>query len=394
MLYPQFLSTETAEWLELSAQLLAAYEPTRNSSRAEIEEMTEPLVTGASKPWVAKGLLKTIDDHAEFSCPQDIDYAAERLKMFDLAATLLRGGEFADEGEYHRKLMEQSRGWPLSNGVSYFADLPENDRVTGLKQMNARQVIEHYNVGLVQGLLLRASAMTVDVSDEEPARLRRLFKYVKFFRLLAQAERNVSTGGIRLTIDGPASVLDQSKKYGLQLASFFPAVCSLKHWRIWADVQWKEQPMKLKLDETSGLVTTYHNFTAYAPEEIKLFERHFRETSARWRMTEDTPFLMGEKNEVFFPDFSFVDAGGRVVHLELFHRWHVTQLMRRLDFCEKHPEMPMVIGVDRALLNSGELEERLSNSTWFSMRGYLFRDYPTVDKTLKALDAASGLQRF
>ena len=152
--------------------------------------------------------------------------------------------------------------------------------------------------------------------------------------------------------------------------------------------------MKLKLDETSGLVSTYHNFIAYVPEEITLFDRHFRETSTNWRLTEDTPFLTGEKNEVFFPDFSFVDSEGHVVHLELFHRWHATQLKHRLDYCEAHPELPLIIGVDKTLASSAELSERLNASDWFASRGYLFRDYPTVDKTLKTLDAAASCQRW
>ena len=37
---------------------------------------------------------------------------------------------------------------------------------------------------------------------------------------------------IRLKIDGPASILENSLKYGLQLASFFPALCRLKKWKI------------------------------------------------------------------------------------------------------------------------------------------------------------------
>ncbi|MBP5638676.1 MAG: DUF790 family protein, partial [Victivallales bacterium] len=343
-------------------------------------------VVAASKSAVAKGLLKSIDDHADFACPQDIDYSVERMRMFQLSAELLRSGRFSDEGAYHRELQVRSMDWPLSGNESYYADLPENDRLVGVRQLNPRQGIECYNIGLVQGLLLRASSMQVDVADEEPARLRRLFKYLKFFRLMATAIRNSSTGGIRLTIDGPASVLDQSKRYGMQLGSFFPAVCSLRHWRVWSEVEWKEHRLNLKLDETSGLVCTYHNFIAFSPEEIKMFECHFKETSSNWKIIEETPFLTDDNNEIFFPDFSFQNAAGVVRHLELFHRWHAKQLMKRLDYCETHPDLPLIIGVDRALLNSSELEEWLNSSAWFNSRGYLFRDYPTVDKTLRTLD--------
>ena len=87
--------------------------------------------------------------------------------------------------------------------------------------------------------------------------MRRLFKYLKFFRLLCTAEAVADKKNkkqpqvIRLKIDGPASILENSLKYGLQLASFFPALCRLKKWKISSAIKVRERNLKLKLDENT-----------------------------------------------------------------------------------------------------------------------------------------------
>jgi len=105
-----------------------------------------------------------------------------------------------------------------------------------------------------------------------------------------------------------------------------------------------------------------------------------------WHIVGETPFLRGENNEIIFPDLSFASDTGEVRHLELFHRYHANRLPARLDWMEKHPEIPLIIGVDKILLRNPELEEQLNNSTWFQQNGFLFRDYPTCEKTRQCLN--------
>ena len=46
-----------------------------------------------------------------------------------------------------------------------------------------------------------------------------------------------------------------------------------------------------------------------------------------------------------------------------------------------------MLGVDRSLLRDEELAARLESSAWFQAHGFLFRDYPTVERVQKALQA-------
>ena len=396
-LKPQFVSTSDAELLDLAERLLAAYDPSSSPVREDIEELTSQVVQGCRTLKQAQGILKVVDDQAIFSAPQDMDYAAARFNLFQKAAEILRANPGQLEEQYHQQLKELTADNPLASRESIYEDLPANDRLVKLSFITPKQVLERYNCALVQSLLLHASSLQLVVHDTDPAKLRRLFKYLKFFRLLASitADRSADSSDtpdkLNIVIDGPASLFDQSKRYGFQLACFFPAVVALDHWHLRAEINWKDTKKFLVLDESCGLVSHYHNFTAYVPEEIQLFHRYFKESVTDWTIVGNAPFIKANGNDVIFPDFSFQHTDGTLVHLELFHRWHATQIMPRLDWLEQHPSVPLVIGIDRFLLKDEALKSRLETDNVLKQRIFLFSDYPTVDKTLRCLNAFLSL---
>lgn len=398
-LKPNFISTDDPVALALAADILAPYRLPDGPRRSEIDEMTEPVIKGAQDLIFAKGLKKIIDDQAEFAAGGEIDYPSERRRLFVLAAGILREPARLGEDEYRQRLTAAAAGHPLLAEDSLYADLPENDRLRAFHDLTPRQLLERYNCSLVQGLLLRAGQMDLVVHAGDASRLRRLFKYLKFFRLLCRLYQdedgeavNPAVDKIRVAIEGPAGIFAESKRYGLQLACFFPAVCAMPRWRIRAELEWKGQCRELLLDESSGLVSHYHHFTAYVPDEIQLFHRHFAETVTAWKIVTHTPFLAGPGNELIFPDLSFENSAAELYHLELFHRWHAGPLQERLCYLDQRSELPLLIGVDRALCKQHpDLQKQLEQRPWFASRGFLFRDYPTVEKTLKCLENARKL---
>lgn len=401
---PRFVSAAAPALLELSEQLLSAYRQAAENrqSASELKEFVMPLIDGAHNRIFARALQKLLDDRSTFASAEEIDFAGCRAEILQASAALLKGaaalGSMAD---YHQLLSQSiSSGNPLMHSGQLYADLPENDRLLAFDDLDARQLLERYNVALVQALLLNAASLEVWVSTEDAPKLRRLFKYLRFFQLLATLEdasekTTRSTDGIldlHIIVDGPASILEQSRSYGLQLATFFPAICTVEQWRIKAEIVWKEKPFTLELDESSGLVCPYHNFAAYIPDEIRLFHRQFKETVSDWQIVGHTPFLRGSGREVIIPDLSF-QRGKKVIHLELFNRWHKNGLEERLKWLEKHPKQPLILGVDRSLLKqNSELAARLESSEWFQQCGFLYRDYPTCEKTRRALEARRSKQ--
>jgi predicted nuclease of restriction endonuclease-like RecB superfamily len=134
---------------------------------------------------------------------------------------------------------------------------------------------------LAQSPLLYSSRLDAEVSDSDPAKLRRLFKYLKFFRLLAKISlldddskgvegSEVEARRFALRVDGPASIFESSNKYGLSASQLLPALIQVSEWKIDCEVKMRERVLRLKLDQTSGLVSHYSNFGAYIPEEASM----------------------------------------------------------------------------------------------------------------------------
>lgn len=401
-IYPRFV-TATPQNLSLCGQLLDIYREAAQTQRplGELEEYLKPVVTDAQNPRFVQALRKLLDDRCEFSSLSQLDFPALRRELFQASANLLKNDE-----PLPRDLSWQSRlkaicpeNALLQSGQLY-GDLPENDCLLKFDEPTAEQLLERYNTGIVQAILMNAKSMRIQIGSEDAARLRRLCQYLRFFQLLADV-RNLEVESpesgqenlrwLEMEVDGPASILEQGRKYGLQLATFFPAVCTMKRWRLEAQIDWDEKEVTLRLDDKFGLKCPYHQFSAYIPDEIRLFRQHIQENcdTLQWRIVEDAPFLKGAGREIIFPDFTFRKKKSRAsIHLELFHRWHPRGLRERIEWLEKHPRTPLVLGVERTLLRDKELSDLLDNSPWFQEHGFLYRDYPTVEKTIKALEKA------
>ncbi|MEI8246493.1 MAG: DUF790 family protein [Lentisphaerota bacterium] len=394
---PVFIAVDDQVNLELASELLAVYrlpEDGKPPTRGELEEIVEPLLNVHKDVKLAKGFNKLILDRCKFTMPLEFDYAGLRQKLFTGSTALLKSG-IADLDEYRRQLLEAvSADANIIDGGIY-ADLPQNETLVAVKTMFTKELLERYNCSQVQALLLYCGDMLVDVEDPDPAEMRRLFKYLKFFRLLAEVkkmpdgkdEHGNKTMRIQMQISGPASIFENSRKYGLQLATFFPAVCLLKKWMLKAEIDLGGKKYKLRLDWKSNLVSHYRNFSAYVPEEVAMFHRLFKEKIQDWQIVGDTPFFDAGNQEIIFADLSFKNSGGKIIHLELFHRWHSTPLLKRLDYCASHSDMPFIIGVDRSLSERPEIKQVLESSDFFQKKGFLFRDFPGVERVYKLLES-------
>ena len=116
-----------------------------------------------------------------------------------------------------------------------------------------------------------------------------------------------------------------------------------------------------------------------------MFSKLFKKKIEDWKIVETASFLDTGNQELIFPDFSFKNRDGKLIHIEFFHRWHSTQLLKRIEYCNNTPNLPLIIGVDRFLYNKSEIKNKLDSSNWFNQNGILFRDFPGVDRIHKKL---------
>lgn len=383
-LKPAFIATDSPVWLGVAEELLSLYQrgSSEGYSRQQIEELQSALVQSYSLK-IGGGLALVCQKLAEWSGSSEIEYPQIRRELFLNSAKLLQSGESLTLAEFQKRL-------PIEV-TDIYGDLPSNERMIGFPtHISPKNLLNRYNIGLVQGLLLHAGEIEITIKNPPAEELRRLFKYLKFCRLLAEIRVN-SKKQLKIVVSGPLNLFSDSRKYGLQLATFFPAITNMPEWKISTELKLEHgRGGKLSLDQKSGLVSHYRSYSAYIPEEIRLFYRHFKEKSTQFTLEESGSFITLSGGEVIFPDLTFKSvATGNIYQLELFHRYHKHQLLRRLEQL-KNGELDdnILIGVDRSITkNSPELEVENINQKLI-----MFSNFPGVsriNRILNLLDSKS-----
>lgn len=365
---------ETAR--RICGELLGAFDEAAAGrwTRGELEEWCATLIRREKEVKLASGLAKMLFDRAEFE-ESDDTLPAVRREVLSRAATALK-----NSGGDYRKYRDE-----LRNGrgdLDLYGDLPEFARLEKCRAFaSAEELIDAYNLALVQGLLLYTEKLTLTFKAPRQEEMRPLLRKMRFHRLLASATA-MNADKTVLVIDGPFSILENSRKYALQLATFFPNVLQMPEWRLDARLKIDDRELELTLDERSPLRTPRRRVD-YLPPEIAAFRTAFR--SPDWELLTDQPPILPAGETPVIPDLSFRHIRtGEVVHVELFHRWHKTNLTNRLADPEKLKKMHLVIGADRSLNDTLDAYPQAEEAG----RLFRFRDFPGVETTLRALNKA------
>ncbi len=394
-IHPLFIDPEDRKLLTFSSALIGIYSNAIGSTMDELNTQCMPELQTVKDLKLAKGILKTVNCYAEFSSNKQVEYPPLRQRILQHAAELLQQGKLPENPlDVRSAVLESLEHEPdtadcvrLFSETPLYADLPENDHLDNFKKVFAKDILHRYNISLVQTLLLYCKKLECTLYlSEEPGQLRRLFKYLKFFRLLFRAE--LRNDRLFLQIDGPASILENSNKYGFQMACFFPALCLLQRWELQCKIQGLSKTDKnLHLSQDNHLHSHFNHYSAYLPEEIKMFAELFARKQQDWQLDDAPGYLNPEGQQLIFPDFMFTHRqSGESFYLELFHRWHAGQLEERLHFCLEHPDSRLLLGIDRTLLKKDDsLKQRLESDPRLEHCTFLFRDFPGVSHTLELL---------
>ena len=375
----RFVDANEPDLLLLSQCLIDCFcdAASKGMTRDQLEEELE-LYRRQKELKVVDGLIKLLMDRTEFFPQQETDYPSLREKVFLSSAELLSqcGGNL----ENYRASVVRLAG----ENTDLYGDLPGFETIKKFPLIKAEELLNRYNLALAQGMLFYARTLKIKVSDPEPAELRRMLKYLKFFRLLAEVVRSKDSA-LELDISGPFSLFGPTRKYALNLAVFLPAAVRLKEWKVSAELEIGNKKGRFTLDESSGLVSHYRNFSAYVPEEVKMFHRLFAEKITDWKIVGDTPVLHAGKQEFIIPDISFESQQKEVIHLELFHRWHKAQLEQRLKTLVRK-ELPLILGIDRSIMPNEEFETLLQDQPTLGNRIFRFSDFPGVETVHRILN--------
>ena len=366
--------------LYLAESLLTLYSSSIGQSRKELEEELSFLLTSFRSIKLAKGFNKIILDKSKFQQIDSVELQEVRDELFLFSTDLLSRGDdikylaFKDEVTKHFKNSE------LLNNI--YGDLPDFDLLTETLETTPERLIELYNQVLIQSLILNSGSLFIRIFNPEPKIVRLIARYLKFFRLLFEFKSLEFEKVLLLKITGPLDLFEKTQKYSLQLASFFPVICLSKNWHIEAKVKLDGTEYDLELDESSG-VKPFSYTASYIPEEFEMFKKYFNEKVKEW-VCEDALYpYKSSAQTVVFPDYVFKNEDTQQqVNLELFHRWHKSQVTQRINNLDQVDNY--IIGIDRSIYKK-ELKDSIDNSGLLDKKIFLFRDFPGVDKVKNIL---------
>ena len=353
-LRPSFIKPDDRELLALATELIAEVEGGTGQTRDGIEESLSLRAGASSKPKVARGLVKLLLDRAQF------DEAAEgiaetRWARFQLAAGVLRGLPPDATIEAYEARLAEALPAPLPEvREALYLDLPGHRRLLGWEKLTPPELLERYNLALAQGPLMGARRLTLRARSPELLRVRKVLRWLKFCRLVAEVRRDGEDWA--LEVEGPGALLSLQKKYGLQLASFLSVVPVLERWELAAEVEASARRRAvLVLDHRDPLVSPMPAALGHIPAEVATLAEGFED--AEWELDlTPLPRHTGASG-LCVPDLTFRHREtGREVALELFHAWHAGPLARRLGELRSRPDPGLLLGVDRALARGEERE--------------------------------------
>jgi len=182
---------------------------------------------------------------------------------------------------------------------------------------DARALLACYNVAQFQVVLFDATQMRIHATTH----LKSILRFAKLAELMHTIRRK-EDGSFLIVLDGPASVLEQTRRYGTCMAKFLPGLLSCDGWKMEADVQRGRVGMfKLVLSARDGL-----HAPVPPPEEFDSdVERKFAEKWGAtprqgWKLErESEPLVQGQ--HIFFPDFVFRHESGETVIAEIVGYW-------------------------------------------------------------------------
>ena len=321
-----------------------------------------------------RGLVKLlVDDCAEFALPSTplppselrrrVFLAAAEQHPLSLAPSMLTPVTALDihaevAAALTAELGRDVQAEEIAAGL--FADRRDQQRLTSFDAPTPRWLLDRYNLAQAQGALYRCIRMQLVAERNIPARYQQLFRLIKFHRLIHQITGDPEHG-YEIELDGPASVLHCTTRYGVDMAIFLPALLWCTKWRLKAELQEPDGRMRwLVLDSaTTNLVSHYKDQPLYDSALERTFAERFEKLECPWRLERETEIIHAGQM-VMIPDFRFRHRDdGRTALLEIVGYWRPEYLRRKFAKLATAGRNDLVVAINAELHVGGRERERL-----------------------------------
>ncbi|MDG6927387.1 MAG: DUF790 family protein [Nitrososphaerota archaeon] len=366
--HPRYASQEHIYLVDMISEVL------RNSKgrrRGEIEELLKE-VEAYGDYRVVRGFYDVLLAHCTFE--QEIGLNPRPLRDFAFS-------RMSEIGHYNLKTAAQvvSEG-AIKFGVSpgdfrdaMWSDLPQNAVLKDFREPNPSEVILEYNFRAVSSLLLKSTYLKFWVSD----RWKDALWAVKRLGLMYQLDDS------SITVDGPASLMRNTRAYGLGISRLFYFITKAKKWWIEAGIG-----SRVLVASSDDPILSGSGEITFDSDVERRFYQDFVSLKTGWDIKrEPEPLRAG--SYTFIPDFLF-EKGGIRVYMEIVGFWTAEYLERKFRKLKELKVDNMIVAIDSSS-SKGKVPEIHGNvftykktPDVYKVRGILMQlEKPLRDKMLE-----------
>jgi hypothetical protein len=328
---PRYVDASDARQLRQASDLISVFTAYRGRTRGELDEALDDYVGMGTDYKVLRGLIKLLADRCEFAVGVEADPSEIRRALFLKArARHPLVGDEAVRAEVIAEAAQELACAPEVVSAGMYADLPERQKLVAFEELEARELLDLYNLAQAQALLYRSVEMRLSVEPQEPEGLRELFGAIKAYRLI-HTVRGSAEKGYEIRLDGPVSMFHRSQKYGVQMAVFLPALLLCQGWHMRAEISTRPHGAAyFELDSRqTHLRSHYASIIGYENPVIEKFAREWERHAGVWEL-EPCREVIDLGASAFIPDFRLTHPAGREFYLEIIGFWTPEYLAERL----------------------------------------------------------------
>lgn len=325
---PLYLKGDRTHWAEKVLQIIDTH---RSKTRGDLAEALRSLEGDSPDYYLIRGLAHIAINEAIFKPVLELDIAQLRSEAFSLANEKGHGTQQTET--IMQELANRYQVDVKSIRAALYADLPEQHILISVPELDPMVLVDRYNLAQAQGLLYYAHWLVINAHRNVPGEYRRLFHRLKLFGLMYAVEGNLEDG-YRVHVDGPASIFRQTRKYGMGMAAFLPALLQVTKWQMEAELDLKGRQTNYILTSESPLKSHYPKPPVYDSILEASFVERWNSLDTLWRLEREVE-IIDLKGTVFVPDFALRHPDGRTAHVELVGFWHPDYLKRKFDKTRK-----------------------------------------------------------
>ena len=367
-----------ARAVALAEQLIRLLQEHLGRPRDEVESAVAAVEALPREARVKDGLWKLLDDRATWGIPGGLDPEEVRRDVFLRAtaerAALTQGRRF-DRAAVLAAVAESHGTATSAIEQALYADLRGAALLCAIEPITAPALVDVYERGQAQAVLLRAVRIQLGVECASPAAARALFRRLKFLGLLhtiAPAEK-----GYTIVIDGPLSLFDAVTKYGQKMALVLPVLEACPRWTLEADIRWGKTRAPLVFRASSAKTAGKELGSPRAieplddpplPDAIGELLQRFSALDTGWSARPSERVLDLPGVGLCIPDVVFT-RGGETIFLEVLGFWSRDAVFRRVELVEGGLEHKMLFAVSSRLRVSQELLDENASSALYVYKG-------------------------